>query len=419
MRSLRRRGRVPLALGQVLRDFGEDALRATEPVPVEVRPFTAESARVHTTAAGHDGELAAAAVLFEVELAVVSERQRIEVPHELGHAVVRDAAVRPSIGDPGEVDAEVPGPGDVLQDPRPEEIPFASADGVDALVLEDGETAVGGEALWAAGEDRRPGVLLLDPLRHPERQVHRVKVDREGVQLDVGLDHALDVRVQMGRELADDLLAVGVPTCRHLRAPELLVFTRGRSEHVDVQVAVDELVSGLRRRGLEERHRVGRGRRARAPICYREGVSASRTRALSYLAYRALLAHPVKRVRQRGTGLDRFLASYASEGLVPTHPDDRAVGEAASACIGCGLCEVGCGLATSVPTLRSLGLHAAFRLYGKSSTELPFARDALQACLACQGCDPVCPTGVPIARIVRDLLTRVSAPPAPRYAAGG
>ncbi len=165
-------------------------------------------------------------------------------------------------------------------------------------------------------------------------------------------------------------------------------------------------------------HRGTRGRRARAPICYREGVSASRPRALSYLAYRALLAHPVKRVRQRGTGLDRFLASYASEGLVPTHPDDRAVGEAASACIGCGLCEVGCGLATSVPTLRSLGLHAAFRLYGKSSTELPFARDALQACSACQGCDPVCPTGVPIARIVRHLLTRVSAPPAPRYAAG-
>ena len=148
-------------------------------------------------------------------------------------------------------------------------------------------------------------------------------------------------------------------------------------------------------------------------------MSSSRPRALSYLAYRALLAHPLKRVRQRGTGLERFLANYASEGLVPTHPDDRAIGEAASACIGCGLCEVDCELATSVPTVRALGLHAAFRLYGRSSAELPHAREALEACSACQGCDPVCPTGVPIARIVRHLLGRVSAPAAPEYAAGG
>jgi succinate dehydrogenase/fumarate reductase-like Fe-S protein len=148
-------------------------------------------------------------------------------------------------------------------------------------------------------------------------------------------------------------------------------------------------------------------------------MSASRPRALSYLAYRALLAHPFKRLRQQGTGLDRFLANYAPEGLVPTRPEDRAMGEAASACIGCGLCEVGCELATAVPTVRALGLHAAFRLYGRSSAELPHAREALAACSACQGCDPVCPTGVPISRIVRHLLGRVSGPAAPEYAAGG
>ena len=77
-------------------------------------------------------------------------------------------------------------------------------------------------------------------------------------------------------------------------------------------------------------------------------MAASRFRALSYLAYRALLAHPLKRVRQRGDGLDRFLASYGGNGLVPTDPDDRAIGEAASACIGCGLCEVRCELAPAV-----------------------------------------------------------------------
>jgi succinate dehydrogenase/fumarate reductase-like Fe-S protein len=147
-------------------------------------------------------------------------------------------------------------------------------------------------------------------------------------------------------------------------------------------------------------------------------VSASRLRALSYLGYRAVLAHPLKRLRQRGSGLDRFLASYAPDGLVPSDPDDRALGEAASACVACGLCETGCELATAVPTLRALGLEAAFRLYGKSSAELPYAREALQACAGCTGCDALCPTGVPISRIVHHLLARVTAR-SPGYAAGG
>ena len=52
--------------------------------------------------------------------------------------------------------------------------------------------------------------------------------------------------------------------------------------------------------------------------------------ALAYLGWRALVAHPLKRLfRQRGTGLERFRAAYVSEGLVPTRPEDRAVGEAA------------------------------------------------------------------------------------------
>jgi ferredoxin len=125
-----------------------------------------------------------------------------------------------------------------------------------------------------------------------------------------------------------------------------------------------------------------------------------------------LLAHPFKRLRHRGTGLERFLASYAPEGLVPTRPEDRLVGEEASACIACGLCELGCELGGAVPAVRSLGLEAAFRLYSRSAAELPWALDALQACAACAGsggCDALCPTGVPIGRIVRHLVARATA----------
>jgi succinate dehydrogenase/fumarate reductase-like Fe-S protein len=133
-------------------------------------------------------------------------------------------------------------------------------------------------------------------------------------------------------------------------------------------------------------------------------VGSSRFRALSYLGYRALVAHPFKRMLQEGTGLERFLEHYAGEGLAPTRPEDRAVGEAASACISCGLCEVDCGLAGAAPAVRALGLHAAFRLYGRSSAELPRAREALEACARCDACEASCPTGVPISRIARHLL---------------
>ena len=133
-------------------------------------------------------------------------------------------------------------------------------------------------------------------------------------------------------------------------------------------------------------------------------------RALAYLAWRALVAHPLKKLfRQQGTALERFEANYVSEGLVPTRPEDRAVAQAAAACIACGLCEVGCELAGAAPAVRALGLHAVFRLYSRNAAELPLARGALEACAACTGCDALCPTGVPISRIVAHLRARTAA----------
>lgn len=129
----------------------------------------------------------------------------------------------------------------------------------------------------------------------------------------------------------------------------------------------------------------------------------ARPGALAYLAWRALVAHPLKRLFRRGSGLDRFRAAYVSEGLVPTRPEDRAIGEAASACISCGLCDTGCELAQATPAVRALGLHAAFRLYGRNFAELPLAASALDLCAGCAGCDALCPTRVPISRVVAHL----------------
>jgi succinate dehydrogenase/fumarate reductase-like Fe-S protein len=138
---------------------------------------------------------------------------------------------------------------------------------------------------------------------------------------------------------------------------------------------------------------------------------ASRFSALSYLGWRAVLAHPFKRLARHGTGQERFLASYGSEGLTPTSTEDRLLGEEASRCIACGLCEPACDLAAAVPAVRALGLHAAFRLYSRASPTLPLAAGPLAACASCAGatCEAACPTGVPIQRVVRRLAERAAA----------
>jgi len=131
-------------------------------------------------------------------------------------------------------------------------------------------------------------------------------------------------------------------------------------------------------------------------------VSGTRLRALAYLAWRALFVQPLRKLFRRGPGLERFRESYFGEGLLPTRPEDRAVRDAASACVGCALCEPACALAAD-PAVRSLGLQAVFRLYARSAEDLRHARAALQACRECAGCDAHCPTGVPISRIARHL----------------
>jgi heterodisulfide reductase subunit C len=128
--------------------------------------------------------------------------------------------------------------------------------------------------------------------------------------------------------------------------------------------------------------------------------------ALVYLGWRAVLVEPVKRLFRGGTGLERFQANFAADRLTPTSPADREVALLAARCIGCGLCEPGCRLATASPAVRALGLPAAFRLVGRTSGDLAVARELLAACQACAGCEARCPAGVPIGKVLRHLESR-------------
>jgi Fe-S oxidoreductase len=122
--------------------------------------------------------------------------------------------------------------------------------------------------------------------------------------------------------------------------------------------------------------------------------------ALLYLAWRAVVVQPLKRLLARGGGLQRFLDAYGAEGLQPTAPADLEVALLASRCTGCGLCEAGCRLPAADPALRALGMPAAFRLVGRQASGLPLGRALLEACRGCQGCDGWCPARVPIGRVL-------------------
>jgi succinate dehydrogenase/fumarate reductase-like Fe-S protein len=135
----------------------------------------------------------------------------------------------------------------------------------------------------------------------------------------------------------------------------------------------------------------------------------ARMNALVYLGWRAVVVEPIKRLFQRGAGLERFLAAFAPDHLAPTSVADREMSFLASRCIGCGLCEPGCRLAGASPALRALGLPAAFRLVGRSGGDLGGARELLAACQGCEGCRALCPTGVPIGRLIAHLATRAEA----------
>jgi succinate dehydrogenase/fumarate reductase-like Fe-S protein len=132
-------------------------------------------------------------------------------------------------------------------------------------------------------------------------------------------------------------------------------------------------------------------------------------RSLLYLAWRALVVQPLKRLLTRGGGLQRFLAAYGGDGLRPTPPEAVEVALLASRCTGCGLCEAGCRLPGAEPALKALGLPAAFRLVGRQAADLPLGRDLLEACRGCDGCVRWCPAQVPIGRVLAGLRRRIDA----------
>jgi succinate dehydrogenase/fumarate reductase-like Fe-S protein len=132
-----------------------------------------------------------------------------------------------------------------------------------------------------------------------------------------------------------------------------------------------------------------------------------------YLGYRALIAHPLKKLFQRGdaTPKERFLRNYAPEGNIPTSTEDRRVLRGASRCIHCGLCEAYDAALAQLPRTLYGGASLLPVALARATPDLPRARALLQKLnpeSLARG-EAVCPTRVPLREIAAYLSRRLQA----------
>ncbi|RMG19238.1 MAG: (Fe-S)-binding protein [Deltaproteobacteria bacterium] len=129
--------------------------------------------------------------------------------------------------------------------------------------------------------------------------------------------------------------------------------------------------------------------------------------AWSIFLWQALVVQPLRRLAHLGTtGEQRFLKSYAPEGLLPEPPERVGRRFDHDGCIHCGLCDATCDLLARVRRVEVPAVSALPVAWSRSMPEYPYVEPALrhfEACEACQACERMCPTGVPLLDLVQEL----------------
>lgn len=131
-----------------------------------------------------------------------------------------------------------------------------------------------------------------------------------------------------------------------------------------------------------------------------------------FLGYRAILAHPWRKLRDDDlrSGEERFLANYATEGLLPTTEADREVLKGASRCIHCGLCDAYDASLSALPRTVHLGASQLAVSYTRAVPDIRYTEGILakldEGLLV--RAEAVCPTRVPLRALVAYLRRKLS-----------
>ena len=128
-----------------------------------------------------------------------------------------------------------------------------------------------------------------------------------------------------------------------------------------------------------------------------------RLRGDGFLAYRALIAHPLRQLfsGDERSGKEKFLNNYAPEALVAMSEEDREVLRGAARCIHCGLCDAYDLALASLPRTVYDGASLMPIAYSRATPDLVRAKTALGKVDEAQlvRAEAVCPTRVPLRRI--------------------
>jgi succinate dehydrogenase/fumarate reductase-like Fe-S protein len=108
--------------------------------------------------------------------------------------------------------------------------------------------------------------------------------------------------------------------------------------------------------------------------------------------------------RYNAGGEGRFLSNYRPDHIEPLSRSERKLRPRAMSCIGCGLCDAVCLPAAAAPE-GPLSLSSLMLAAGRDGTVAASAKvdaDRLR-CTDCGACEPLCPAGLPIVRMLAEL----------------
>lgn len=94
-----------------------------------------------------------------------------------------------------------------------------------------------------------------------------------------------------------------------------------------------------------------------------------------------------------------FLENYSADGVRLPDAEERPLALAAARCLACGLCSPECARVGGRPPMDPREAVLAGSRLGIDLARLGLEGELAGGCGACRACEPLCPAGIPVARI--------------------
>ena len=102
---------------------------------------------------------------------------------------------------------------------------------------------------------------------------------------------------------------------------------------------------------------------------------------------------------RKSPNLKSFLSFYRADGIVCLTEDDKEKLIHFSRCIGCSLCDAACPASKELSQTKFPGPSALVKCLSRSMVDCSYVPLIQDFCEACEGCEDVCPEGIPIREV--------------------